>query len=120
MQNTGLGQNYGINFTLEKYISNGYYYMITASLFNSKYKGDDNVWRNTRYNRNFTFNFLIGKEWQIGKNKQNVVVLFAKVSYQGGDHYSPINFAQSIFKLEAVFDKKMPFQNSLILHSLLI
>jgi hypothetical protein len=79
LQNNGTGKNYGMDITFEKYLSQGYYYMITASLFNSQYKGGDNVWRDTRYNRNFALNFLIGKEWQMGKNKQNILGLNARL-----------------------------------------
>jgi hypothetical protein len=109
LQNTGVGENYGMDFTFEKYLSQGYYYMITASVFNSRYKGGDNIWRDTRYNRNFTFNFLIGKEWQVGKNKQNVLGLNARVSYQGGDHYSPVNAVASAATQDAVFDETKAF-----------
>ncbi|HJV79099.1 MAG TPA: carboxypeptidase-like regulatory domain-containing protein [Paludibacter sp.] len=109
LQNTGAGENYGVDFTFEKYLSQGYYYMITASVFNSRYKGGDGVWRDTRYNRNFTFNFLIGKEWQVGKNKQNVLGLNARVSYQGGDHYSPVNAVASATARDAVFDETKAF-----------
>ena len=76
LQNTGEGRNYGLDFTLEKYISDGYYYLLTASVFNSKYKGGDNVWRSTRFNKNYVCNFLIGKEWLVGKNKQNLVSVY--------------------------------------------
>ena len=109
LQNNGTGKNYGMDITFEKYLSQGYYYMITASLFNSQYKGGDNVWRNTRYNRNFALNFLIGKEWQMGKNKQNILGLNARLSYQGGDHYSPINSTLSSLNQDVVFDETKAF-----------
>jgi hypothetical protein len=109
LQNDGIGRNYGIDITFEKYLSHGYYYMITGSVFNSQYKGGDNIWRNTRYNRNFTFNFLIGKEWQMGRNKQNVLGLNARLSYQGGDHYSPINTIESQAAQVAVFEESRAF-----------
>jgi len=109
LQNTGNGKNFGADITFEKYLSQGYYYMLTASLFNSKYKGGDNVWRDTRYNRNYAFNFLIGKEWQMGKNKQNVLGINARLSYQGGDHYSPINSTLSHQKQDVVFDETKAF-----------
>jgi hypothetical protein len=96
LQNTGKGRNYGLDITFEKYLSKGYYYMATVSLFNSQYQGGDNVWRDTRYNRNFALNFLIGKEWLLGKNQDKILGLNARVSYQGGDHYSPINTTQSL------------------------
>ncbi len=113
LQNTGNGKNYGIDVTFEKYLSQGYYYMLTASLFNSQYQGGDNVWRNTRYNRNYTFNFLIGKEWEMGKNKQNVLGLNARFSYQGGDYHSPINATLSTQKQEVVFDETRAFSQQI-------
>ena len=73
--------------------------MFTASFFSSKYKGGDNIWRDTRYNRNFALNFLLGKEWQVGhNNKQNILSLNIRLSYQGGDHYSPINETNAFSK----------------------
>ncbi len=109
LQNTGKGKNYGVDITFEKYLSKGYYYMITGSIFNSQYKGGDNIWRDTRYNRNYAFNFLIGKEWPMGKNKQNVLGLNARLSYQGGDHYSPINTMFSTQNQDVVFDETKAF-----------
>jgi len=91
LENTGLGENYGIDFTLEKYISEGFYYLATASLFNSSYRGGDGVWHSTRFNRNYVFNFLVGKEWQIGAQKKNVLSLNGRIGYQGGNRYSPVN-----------------------------
>jgi hypothetical protein len=64
----GRGHNYGIDFTFEKYLSDGYYYMLSGSVFNSKYTANDNIERNTRFNKNYVFNILAGKEWRIGKN----------------------------------------------------
>ncbi len=111
LQNSGEGRNYGLDISFEKYLSKGYYYMLTASLFNSKYKGGDNIWRDTRYNRNYSFNFLIGKEWQTGKSKQNTLNLNARLSYQGGDHYSAVNQLASIKAKDAVFDETNAFSN---------
>lgn len=109
LQSTGSGENYGVDITLEKYLSRGYYYMITNSVFNSKYRGGDNIWRDTRYNRNFNFNFLIGKEWQMGTSNQNVLSLNARFSYQGGERYSPINQTASATENDAVFDETRAF-----------
>ncbi len=103
LQNTGEGRNYGVDITFEKYISKGYYYLLTASLFNSEYKGGDDVWRSTRFNKNYVLNFLVGKEWQIGKSKQNVFSLNTRFSYQGGNRYSPINEAASDLVKDVVY-----------------
>ena len=120
LQNTGEGRNYGLDLTFEKYISKGYYYLFTTSLFNSEFKGGDGVWRSTRFNRNFVFNFLIGKEWQLGKNKQNTLSLNTRFTYQGGNRYSPVNEAASHFEQDVVYDEtnayKMQAQPSLNVH----
>lgn len=111
--NLGVGRNYGIDITFEKYLSQGYYYLATASLFNSEYAGGDNVWRSTKYNRNFALNFLIGKEWQIGKTKQNILGLNIRSSYQGGDHYSPVDELLSIEKQYPMFDESKAFSKQI-------
>jgi hypothetical protein len=49
LENTGEGRNMGVDVTLEKYISKGYYFMLTASVFDAQYRGGDGVWRNTRF-----------------------------------------------------------------------
>jgi hypothetical protein len=107
--NTGKGRNYGIDIMLEKYISNGLYYLFSGSIFNAEYKGGDDIWRNTRFNRNYVFNFLIGKEWQMGRNKQNTFSLNTRLSYQGGNRYSPINEAASIKIKEVVYDENKAY-----------
>ncbi len=105
LQNTGTGNNYGIDLTLEKYISKGYYYLFTASVFDAAYKGGDGVWRSTRFNRNFVFNFLIGKEWYMGKRKQNILSLNTRFCYQGGNRYSPVNTAASNATQGIIYDE---------------
>jgi hypothetical protein len=110
LQNLGKGKNYGVDITFEKYLSRGYYYMLTASLFNSIYKGGDDVWRNTRYNRNFIINFLMGKEWNTGRQKQNTLGLNARISLTGGEHYSPVNDPLSSERREAVYDETRAFE----------
>lgn len=113
LQNTGKGRNYGIDISLDKYMTNGFYYMFTASIFNSQYKAGDNIWRNTRYNRNFAFNFLAGKEWQFGKNKQKIFGANVRASYQGGDRYSPIDATKSITNQQVEFDESKAFSNQI-------
>ena len=111
--NKGEGLNYGVDLTLEKYMSRGYYYMLTASLFNAKYKGGDNVWHNSRYNRNYVFNALLGKEWMLGKNKQNILSANIRLTYQGGDRYSPVNEASSNLQEDVVYDENKAFSKQL-------
>ena len=111
--NKGEGLNYGVDLTFEKYMSRGYYYMLTASLFNAKYKGGDNVWHNSRYNRNYVLNALLGKEWMLEKNKQNILSANIRLTYQGGDRYSPVNETLSNLQEDVVYDDNKAFSKQL-------
>ena len=66
--NKGTGKNYGVEVTLEKFLTNNYYFMVTGALYQSRYKGYDEVERNTRFNGNYSLNVLGGYEWVILKN----------------------------------------------------
>ncbi|WP_293672062.1 TonB-dependent receptor [uncultured Parabacteroides sp.] len=94
--NKGKGRNIGVDITLEKYLSGGLYYLVTASIFDSRYKGGDGVWHNTRFNRRYILNTLIGKEWMIGKGRQNILSANTKLTLQGGERYSPLDNAASL------------------------
>lgn len=89
--NKGRGRNVGVDITFERFLEKGLYYMISGSLFDSRYKGGDGVWYNTKFNRNYVINGLIGKEWMLGRNKQNILSVNLKLTLQGGDRYAPIN-----------------------------
>ena len=91
--NKGTGKNYGVELTFEKFYSHGYYFLFTASLYESKYKASDGVERNTAFNGNYTVNFLAGKEWTI--RKKNVFGFNVRVVTSGGKRYIPIDFAKS-------------------------
>jgi hypothetical protein len=109
LENTGEGRNYGLDLMLEKYVSNGFYYLLSGSVFSAEYRGGDGVWRDTRFNRNYVGNFLMGKEWQVGRNKQNTVSVNVRVSHQGGNRYSPINETASRLAKEVIYDEKKAF-----------
>jgi len=107
--NTGKGQNYGLDVTLEQYINNGFYYLIAGSIFNSTYKTEKDSWYNTRFNKNFLFNALFGKEFRIGKKKQNLLGVNIKLSFQGGDRYSIIDNTASMLEKDVVYNETTPF-----------
>lgn len=107
--NSGQGKNYGLDLTLEQYIDNGFYYLISGSVFNSKYKTNSKKWYNTRFNKNHLFNALVGKEFRIGKDKQNLLGLNFKLSFQGGDRYSVIDKNASLNDRDVVYNETTPF-----------
>ena len=65
--------------------------MITGSLFKSKYRGGDRIWRNTRLDKSYLVNLLAGKEWMVGRLKQNVLSINGRLFFQGGGRYTPVD-----------------------------
>jgi hypothetical protein len=94
--NNGKGKNYGSEITLEKFFDKNYYFLITSSVFESKYTPMDGIERNSRYSGNYIFNFVGGKEFPVGKNKNNAIAINLRTTYAGGQNYSPIDPVQSL------------------------
>lgn len=113
--NKGNGRNYGIDLTLERYLHRGFYYMATLSLFQSEYRGGDDVWRDTRYNRNYIFNILGGKEWMLGRKKENILSVNVKLTFQGGERYTPVDIDATLAQpdLSVVYDTDRAFSKQL-------
>ena len=93
--NKGTGKNYGVELTIEKFFSKGYYGLFTSSLYSSKYKGSDGVERNTAFNGKYVFNALAGKEWKVGSAKRNKFSADIKFTNAGGRAYTPIDLLAS-------------------------
>lgn len=91
--NEGTQDNMGIEFTLEKYFARTYYFMLTLSLFDSKYRGSDEVSRNTDFNGRYAANALFGKEFKL--SKKSMISLGGKVTAVGGRWYGPPDIAAS-------------------------
>lgn len=101
LTNKGKGRNYGLELTLQKFFTQGYYGMITASIFDSKYMPADGQWHNTRYNCNYIFNLVAGKEFMWGDHR--MIGLNSKVIWTGGKRVIPLDLEASIAKGEAVY-----------------
>lgn len=106
LANNNIGRNYGVDVTLERFLVKGFYYIATGTVFSSKYKADDNVWRNTRWNKGFVFNLLAGKEFKIGKNNANILGINLRLNIAGGERTTPINHEESGRIKRVIFDEK--------------
>lgn len=95
--NRGTGRNYGIEFTLEQFLHKGFYYMFTGSLYESFYTSGDGIERKTAFNGNYATNFLLGKEFRMGKPEKNKVFFVnTKMTLLGGQRSTPINYDASV------------------------
>lgn len=94
--NNGFGRNYGVEITVEKFFSKNYFFLFTGSLFQSEYTMGDGIWRSTRFNGNYMLNALGGYEFKFGRNKKNSIGANTRITWRGGNRYTPINEQASI------------------------
>ena len=104
MENKGTGYNYGLEFTLEKTFSKHFFFLYSASLFDSKFTGSNGKTFNTDFNGNYIMNALLGIEYGVGKTKKNSISASSKFTYGGGKRYSPVDVAASDAIMDVVAD----------------
>lgn len=107
--NEGKGKNMGVELTLERFLHNNWYYIVTASVFDAKYKTPTTDWLNTRYNAQYSSVITIGKEWVVGKSKRNTLGFNIKNAIVGGQWDTPIERAASQLAKEEIRDESRPF-----------
>lgn len=104
LANNGKGANKGLELTVEKDFTHGYYFLLTTSIFDSKYKAPDGNWYNTYYNSNFICNLTAGKEFAVGRAKQNSIGFNFKTLSRGGFRYTPVDQVQSVKSKRIVYE----------------
>jgi len=110
----GSGTNYGIELTFERFMDRGFYYLLTTSLYESKYKGSDGILRNTAFNGNYVLNALAGKEFELSSNKgdakyKKVISIDGKFTWAGGLRYTPVDVKASMENGQTELDQTKPF-----------
>ena len=104
LYNDGTGKNYGVELTLEKYIHQGYYYLVNATVYQSTFKGGDGVERDTRFNGNYIFNLTAGKEFSwIKKSKKYILGINLRTTYLGGFRERAIDEVASAQAEETIY-----------------
>jgi hypothetical protein len=99
--NSGRGRNMGVELTLERAFSKGYYFLFTGSLFDARYQGSDMVWRNTSFNGRYAVNGLFARE--ITTRGRSAFTVGTKVTLAGGRWYGPVDRAASDAAQEVVY-----------------
>jgi hypothetical protein len=99
--NSGTGYNYGLEVTVQKFFDKSFFFLFSGTLYESKYRGSDNILRNTSYNGSYVTNLLAGKEFKL--NQKNSISLGLKVTYAGGKRSGYVDFASSKTANELIF-----------------
>lgn len=110
LENSGTGQNYGVELTLERFFSDGFYGMSTLSLYKSTYTGSDGIEHNSKFDGNYVFNVLGGKEMSVGSPEKNKTLFInTKLALIGGNRFTPLLLDESAEVGYSVRDSSRPF-----------
>lgn len=104
LTNKGTGRNYGVELTLEKFFSKRYYFLLTGTLYESKYSGSDAIERDGAFSGKYVVNALAGVEIPLGRKNKNtggvyskpekkVFTLNFKFTQAGGKRFTPVDIA---------------------------
>jgi hypothetical protein len=109
--NQGRGRNYGVEVTVEQFTHNHFYFLLSTSLYDSKYRALDGIWRNTRFNGKHAISFTAGKEYLWRKNR--TFGLNLRLIYAGGFRTTPIDIEKSRTLRETRFIESLAFTEQL-------
>jgi hypothetical protein len=104
--NNGKGRNYGLELNYNRYLDNGFFALINATLYKSEYLALDGNYYESRYSGNHIFNVTIGKEWDISKDR--VLGVNTRIVWMGGFRNYTIDTAISKLAKRTIFDYNAP------------
>lgn len=103
----GTGQNYGVDITLEQFLSKHAFFLISTSLYHSQYQPLNTQTYSTRYDSRFSTSATIGKEF-VFKNGA-AIEAGLRIVYTGGLRYSEVDTVLSYQVLAYVADQSNPY-----------
>ena len=108
--NEGTGRNYGVELTVEKFFEKNWYFLMTGSLYDSRYKGYDGVERHSKFAGNFSVNILAGYEWKLKKN--SLLSVNVKTVCMGAKRYTPVSIdgtlANPVYDYTQTYTQRLP------------
>lgn len=114
LENSGNGRNIGVELNFQKILTDNYYILTNATVFDSRYDLDSPFGSglDTRWNGNYIFNFTGGKEWKKEKEtQQRIFGVNLNVAYLGGFREQPINLAFSKSEERTIFSSSQFSEN---------
>ncbi len=104
---TGIAENKGVEINVEHYLTGGWFMLGNVTLFDSRYQGDDRVWRSSRWDLGHIVNLTMGREWQREPQTAGKVKAFGingRATLTGGYRAIPVDLTASRQAGETRFD----------------
>jgi hypothetical protein len=104
LTNKGVGRNFGLELTVEKFFTHNWFIMFTGSLYDARYKASNGKWYNSDFNGQYVMNALGTKEFKWGKKRINTIGIGGKITFGGGQRYTPFDTLRSTASDPVVVD----------------
>jgi hypothetical protein len=111
----GNGENASFEVSLERYFDGNWFLLLNGTLIRARYRGSDQVWRDSRWDFQNMINLSAGKEWQRSRRagKIRAFGLNARLTSRGGFRAMPVDQAASAAARTTVFDAANGFSQQL-------
>ncbi|MBT7463332.1 MAG: TonB-dependent receptor [Bacteroidetes bacterium] len=96
LDNYGTAYNKGLELTVEKQLSRGFHFLLSGTLYDSKYIDKLGQVLHTKYDGRYGSNGIFAKEFKLGKNRQNILSVNARYMLIGGMRNLPIDRESSV------------------------
>lgn len=107
LANDGKGRSYGLELSLTKHFTDGWYLLATGSLIRQEYTGSDGIWRDGGFDNGFIGNLLGGYEWKISEGFS--IDMSGKITWAGGAPYTPVDLDRSRLYNSTILDEERFF-----------
>jgi hypothetical protein len=97
----GNAVNYGVDLSVKKSFSKGFYAEVSGAWFRVKYNSSDKLWHNAIFDRQFIGRLRMGQEIRMGRNG-NIFFINTTFTWAGGQAYTPIDLQASVVAGQAV------------------
>ena len=94
--------------SLEKQFTDDSYFLLSQSVYQSKYTAADGIERNTRFNGNYITNATVGKNFA-SEGRKRVLGIHLKMVHAGGFRTTPIDLEKSRQQGRPVVDANEAF-----------
>ena len=102
----GIGMNYGIDLSIERFYTNHWFFTLNGSVFWSTYTPLNGKTYSGAYDSRFSVSAMAGYEIQF---KNSTLEFGVRIVYAGGFRYTPIDLNASIAAKEAVTIDSLAF-----------
>lgn len=104
--NQGEGLNYGLELTVERFLSEEYYFLLSGALYDSRYRSGGDIWLETRYNGRYQLAATGGyeHEWISKKGQNKSWGANLRVQYRGGFLAATVDLPASEASGRTVYD----------------